>query len=107
MVKDEVLEAVAKASGVTRGEIELELPENDLFGDYSTNIALILAKKEGKNPQELASELVEKINQESGLPAKVEANAGFINFWLNREVLLKNLQEIAREKEKFGKSQIL
>ncbi len=105
--KDEVLEAVAKASGVTRGEIELELPENDLFGDYSTNIALILAKKEGKNPQELASELVEKINLESGLPAKVEARAGFINFWLNREVLLKNLQEIAREKEKFGKSQIL
>jgi arginyl-tRNA synthetase len=62
------------------------------FGEYSSNLALILAKQEKKNPKVLAEELVaildsKKINEVE----KVEvAGPGFINFYLTREAL-KNI----------------
>lgn len=42
-------------------DAQVERSENVKFGDYSTNVALKLAKKEGKNPMETA----EKIKNQS------------------------------------------
>jgi len=39
----------------------IEKPKEDNHGDYSTNIALVLAKKLGKNPLEVAKEIISKI----------------------------------------------
>ncbi len=56
------------------------------FGDFKTNIALILAKKESKNPLELAKEIVDKIDK--GMFEKIEiAGPGFINFYLKKDFL--------------------
>src|SRR4030043_199223 len=40
-----------EATGV---ETELEHPTDGQFGDYATNVAMMLAKKTGKNPREVA-----------------------------------------------------
>jgi arginyl-tRNA synthetase len=102
MIKDQIIKALQEIVGI-RG-VNLEFPENEEFGDYSSNVALVLAKKEGKNPQELAEDFVKKINKASALPAIAEPKADFINFWLKEEALVKNLAEIDREKEKYGTS---
>ena len=101
MIRKEIKEILQKVTGGK--EVALDVPENSEFGDYSTNIALILAKKEGKNPKDLAEEIVKKI-KDAGLPAEAEARAGFINFRLNKDVLIDDLIEIDREKEKYGSS---
>ncbi|MCX6705995.1 MAG: arginine--tRNA ligase [Candidatus Woesebacteria bacterium] len=64
-------------------EINLEFPENEAFGDYSTNIALL-------NKNLNIDELVEKFNR-LDLPVKAEARGRFINFWLKKEVLVDSL----------------
>ncbi len=54
MTRDTILEAIKKGSG--EKEVHLEFPENEDHGDYSTNLALVLATKEKKNPKEFAKE---------------------------------------------------
>lgn len=88
-------------------EIPLEHPAGLAHGDYSTNVALVLAKKEGKNPKEAAEELVKKW-QKVGLPDfvnKVEvAGPGFINIWLNFDAFITGLVEVLKEGDKYGSS---
>jgi len=81
-------------------EIKIEHPNDNQFGDYSTNIAMVMAKKLGKNPQQLAKEFLDQINNyvfknKIGLIEKVEtAGAGFINFYLNLDDLIKEAEII-------------
>ncbi|MDP3994784.1 MAG: arginine--tRNA ligase [bacterium] len=100
MIKEEIVKILQKVTGIK--DIVLDVPGREEFGDYSTNAAMVLAKKEHKNPHELAEEIVEKINK-AGLPAVASAKAGFINFYLSKEVLLKNLEKVD---EKYGSSDI-
>ncbi len=55
------------------------------FGDYQFNGAMALSKKLGKNPREIASNIIENLDL-TGLLSKAEiAGPGFINLWLNPE----------------------
>ena len=42
-------------------EIIIEIPKNNKFGDYSTNLALILSKKIKKNPINIAEDIANHI----------------------------------------------
>ena len=46
-------------------EIILEQPVDTKFGDYTTNVAMMLAKKLGRNPVELAGEIAAVIVAET------------------------------------------
>ena len=50
------------------------------FGDYSSNIALILSKKVGKNPMEIAEDIVASHKIESSLFSLTATKPGFVNF---------------------------
>ncbi|MBI2103943.1 arginine--tRNA ligase, partial [Candidatus Woesebacteria bacterium] len=115
MVRDKIVKALQKATGET--EASLEIPENSEHGDYSTNVAMILAKKLKKGPRELASEIKEKILRDKDIkrlcekveiagPARLPAGQGFINFWLKKEVLQDNLASVLKEKDKYGSSTV-
>ncbi len=66
-------------------EIFLEHPQDLKMGDFSCNAAMMLSKKVGKNPRELAQEIVSKI-EENEYVEKVEvAGPGFINFYLSKK----------------------
>ena len=43
-------------------DIIIETPKDELHGNYSTNLSLILAKKLHKNPLEIANEIKNNIN---------------------------------------------
>lgn len=69
---------------------ELSRPDEQ-FGDYATNVALQLAKRVGKNPREVATELVAELQKNLGESVKdVQiAGPGFINITVADSVLLQ------------------
>jgi len=78
-------------------EIKIEHPADVNFGDYSTNIAMILAKFGKKNPRDLAQQIIDKIDT-NDIVKKVElAGPGFINFYLKPEFLIKEAEKINYE----------
>lgn len=83
-------------------EIKIEHPADENFGDYSTNVAMTLAKEIKSNPSELAEKIKKEILKEdrSELIKKIEiAGAGFINFYLNPEYLIREAENINYELE--------
>jgi arginyl-tRNA synthetase len=61
------------------------------FGDYSTNVALSIAKQAGKTPREVAEAIAEKLKNEEGIASVEIAGPGFINLRINNEWLEKEL----------------
>ncbi len=76
------------------------------FGDYQTNVAMVLAKQRRMNPRALAAEIVVALQQEpdlAGMSAAPEiAGAGFINFRLTLPFLNTCLTTLAGDPERLG-----
>ena len=59
------------------------------FGDYQTNIAMVLAKQLRANPRQIAAQIIERLDV-AGICDKPDiAGAGFINFRISPEFLRK------------------
>lgn len=73
----------------TMSEISLEHPSQETFGDYSTNVAMVLAGRLRMNPKKIAEEIAIKLKEKSSdtIIDRVEAAGGFINIWLSQEFL--------------------
>jgi arginyl-tRNA synthetase len=93
-------------------EIKIEHPKEEIHGDYSTNVAMEIAKKVKKRPMEIANLLSSKLiplsaGQSSKLFEKIEvAEPGFINFFLSKEYLQNQLKEILKRGKDFSKLNI-
>jgi len=89
-------------------EINLEHPEELSHGDYSCNIAMILAKQVSQNPRELAEKIVAEIlERQPEEVLKVEvAGPGFINFYLSPEFFVLQSKGILKAGTKFGGGKI-
>ena len=84
----------------------IEIPKNTLNGDLSTNIAMIIAAKENKNPREIALEFKKLL---SSIPfiAHIEiAGSGFINFTIKASEWQKSICSILDDTENFSESEI-
>lgn len=88
-------------------EILLEFPNELKHGDFSTNVAMVCAKREGKNPKELAEKIAEILNKKKiDDVLKVEvAGPGFINFHLSRSFFTTQTESIIKQKEKWGQNE--
>jgi arginyl-tRNA synthetase len=83
-------------------DIQLERPKTAQHGDFSTNLAMTLAKPLRQNPRAIAESLVKALPN-SEFVEKVEiAGAGFINFFLNARARQTVVHEIQQLGEKFG-----
>ena len=89
-------------------EVEISVPSEKNFGNFSTNLALKLAKELKKNPMELARELAEKIKVgNADIFLKIEVREpGFINFWATKDFLAKQVLVGYKNKNNFGKSDL-
>ncbi len=88
-------------------EVLLETPKQADHGDLSTNVAMVLAKSEGKPPRKIAEAIVSHIKVPSDVLAAVSiAGAGFINFKINPGFALNTLTEIFKQGPDFGKSKM-
>jgi arginyl-tRNA synthetase len=92
-------------------DLSIELSGDTAFGDLSTNIALRLASRLKKSPQDIAASVVSSIkrNLSKGIlrdyvkEIKIEG-AGFINFYLHNKYFYEQLQEIIKKGKNFAKS---
>ena len=65
----------------------LETPRNRNFGDFSTNAAMVMAKSAGKNPRELANEILPKLKELDFIAEASVAGPGFINIKLKDDFI--------------------
>ncbi|MFT6911058.1 MAG: arginyl-tRNA synthetase [Candidatus Paceibacteria bacterium] len=85
------------------GDINLEHPRELSHGDYSTNIAMVLAKIEGKNPQDLANLIVDKMNIANfSNSSLVTIKNGFINIRIRPSFFERELKKISEQGEHYG-----
>ena len=86
-------------------EIILEIPKEKAHGDYSTNIAMQLARVAKKAPRQIADEIVHHFQKEKVHVEKIDiAGPGFINFFMNNSYLTELIPNILEAGSEYGKS---
>ena len=96
-----------KWSKAAAGKYSVEVPKREGQGDYSTNMAMVMAGIEKKNPREIAGLLLDLLSDDDTLIEKLEiAGPGFVNIFLKTEVWQDILYSPLADGEKFGKSDI-
>ena len=89
---------------VSLNDIIIERSKDETHGDYATNAAMKLSRLFAKNPREVASLIIEKLDQSS--IEKIEiAGPGFINFFMKHDSLQPIVKKIIEAKDSFGKAE--
>ena len=89
---------------ILANSIQLDRPKSIEHGDFSTNLAMMLAKPLKKNPRELATLIMENLPT-SPFIEKVEiAGTGFINFYLNAKARTFIIHEILKNLDAYGQN---
>ena len=88
-------------SGLPAAAGELTQATDPRFGDYQTNVALVLGKQRGENPRALAEKIVAHLDVEDFCEPPAIAGAGFINFTLRQAAVEKQTLDILRD-ERLG-----
>jgi arginyl-tRNA synthetase len=82
--------AVENAEGV---EVSVTLASDTRFGDYQSNVAMVLAKHLKANPRALAQGIVDRIQVRDICSAVEIAGAGFLNFRLSKQWVQARLED--------------
>ena len=101
--KEIIAEKIANQTELNKEEIKqyIELPPNTDLGDYAFP-CFKLAKALKKSPQMIAEELKEKLTIDENI-TKIEIVGGYLNFFINKIILSKEvLEEIENKKENYG-----
>ncbi|MCU1480137.1 MAG: arginine--tRNA ligase [Subtercola sp.] len=100
-------EADAPAVTISVVDVQLERPRNRDHGDWTTNIAMKLAKSLGTNPRAFAAEIVPQIEALDGV-AKVDvAGPGFINITLETAAAGEIVRTILTQGDSYGHNHVL
>ena len=107
---EEIAKTISQAVNIDIDEIQgyIEVPPDDTIGDYAFP-CFRLAKSLKKSPNIIANELKEKIDSsiENVAIEKVEVAGGYLNFSINKNLLIETtIQEIDEKKEEYGRSNI-
>ena len=114
-IRKQINKAVEKLYPDIEVDFSVDWAPESTGADLATNVAMVLAKKLGKKPMDIAEEIkgyLSPANYGGSLPSqgesyKVEAILpGFINFTLPRETWTGALQEILQQEGKYGTSKI-
>ncbi|MEI3430106.1 MAG: arginine--tRNA ligase [Clostridia bacterium] len=106
--KDKIAEEISKVLELTKEYLKeyIEIPKDTKMGDYALP-CFKLAKEMKKSPVIIANEIKEKIEMPNKYISKIEAVNGFLNIFINNEMLIENvLDEMESKKENYGSSNI-
>ncbi|TDL32988.1 arginine--tRNA ligase [Jeotgalibacillus sp. S-D1] len=107
-VKHEIRAAVVKAGLATEEqlpEVILETPKDKVNGDFSTNMAMQLARIAKKAPRAIAEGIVENFDSSKASIEKIDiAGPGFINFYMDNTYLNNLIPAILQAGETYGES---
>ena len=87
-------------------DFTLEVPGRPDHGDFATNLALMLAKPEGKAPRQIAEAIVSALGERPEVWSQLTiAGPGFINFHLAPGCWYAVLRQIREQGAEFGRCQ--
>src|SRR3990167_1091439 len=84
--------------------IKVERTKEASHGDFSTNLALMLAKPSGQAPHTVARWLVDALPAQDGLVRVEIAGPGFINFFMQTNGRAQIIETVTRAGDDFGRS---
>ena len=88
------LKNIGKADLLSNFQGSVTSAADTRFGDYQTNAAMVLAKKLGMPPRELAAEIINQIDVDDISETPEIAGPGFINFKIQNSTILSRLDDI-------------
>lgn len=103
-------------AAVERGELSsqelpdfvLERPRVKSHGHWATNLALLLAREQGRKPRDIALALLRHLPDAGGRLEKAEvAGPGFINFTLEASWLCEELVRLAEAGDSYGRWELV
>ena len=80
---NQVIQEAFKIAGIEHEPMSVSEATKPEFGDFQFNGAMALSKKLGKNPREIATEILNNLDLAGPLAKAEIAGPGFINLWLN------------------------
>ena len=86
--------------------VAVERTRDAQHGDFATNVAMRLAKAARKNPRELAQAILAALPANDIVAKSEVAGAGFINFFLVKDVLTREVTRIHELGEQYGRSSL-
>ena len=105
--KKEIAKQIANVTNVNEKEIEkyIEIPKENTNGDYAFP-CFKLAKELKKAPPVIANDIKEKIEIDEKIISKIEIVGGYINFYINKETISKEVLKEFENNKEYGKSEI-
>ena len=105
--KSIIAEKISEVVNIDTEEIKkyIENPKDTKNGDYAFP-CFSLAKKLRKAPVLIANEIKESIKIDKAIVEKIEVINGYLNFYINKELMTKEVLEEIASKENYGESEI-
>ena len=98
--KERISKELENVTNINKEELKtyIETPKDSKNGDYSFP-CFRLAKELKKAPQIIANDIKENINLENTGIEKVEVVGGFLNFFVNKKILIEEVLEWVEKQE--------
>lgn len=61
-IKTQIDHALKQLNLPTDVEYLIQQTKNIQFGDFSSNVAMVLSKRQNKNPEQIAKQIIEQLN---------------------------------------------
>lgn len=86
-------------------DINIEQPREKGFGEFSSNIAMLIVKKLKMSPRIIAENIIDNMDfKDTNILEAKCAGPGFINFYLDNNWIYKNLEYVIKSNEKYGET---
>ena len=105
LIRDELTRAARDLGAPDSVAPVLERPRDPSFGEWTTNLAMTLAKPLKRKPQEIANDLIGRMNlKRATVSDAYVAGPGFINFRLDAGTVAAGLRDIVAADTQYGHS---
>jgi arginyl-tRNA synthetase len=107
LIRDELTRAARALGAPDTVAPVLERPRDPAFGEWTTNVAMTLAKPLKRKPQDIANDIIGKMNLKRATVSEAYvAGPGFINFRLDTSTVASGLRAIVAADTNFGHSNV-
>ena len=105
--KKEIANKISKVVEIKKEQLKeyIEVPKDTKNGDYSFP-CFRLAKELKKAPQQIANDIKEKIEIDGNIIEKIEIAGGYLNFYINKNILIEEVLEEIEKNKNYGSSKI-
>jgi arginyl-tRNA synthetase len=106
LIRDELTRAARTLGAPEPVEPVLERPRDPSFGEWTTNLAMTLARPLRKKPQEIATQLIGLMDlTRAGVSEAYVAGPGFINIRLDTGTVTGGLRDIVAADARYGRAE--